>query len=67
MKLIISSNTAPELYDLEKDPSEFENLAGKKEFQTVERELRTVLAEWMILERDFLPLPTSWRNAARSS
>jgi arylsulfatase A-like enzyme len=46
-----------ELFDLEKDPREFNNLAGKPEAAAIEKELRDVLSEWMILERDYLPLP----------
>ena len=46
-----------ELYDLEKDPNEFNNLAGTKDAANVERELKAALQEWMILQRDFLPLP----------
>jgi N-sulfoglucosamine sulfohydrolase len=46
-----------ELFDLETDPSEFNNLVGGKEHQVIERELKAALQEWMILERDFLPLP----------
>ncbi|MDD4872258.1 MAG: sulfatase [Kiritimatiellae bacterium] len=56
---IYFSPTRPmiELYDLEKDPREFENLAGKPEFAGIEHELKWALTEWMIMERDFLPLP----------
>src|SRR5262245_52843149 len=46
-----------ELYDLEADPAEMTNLAGKQETAEVEKELKAALQEWMILERDFLPLP----------
>lgn len=46
-----------ELYDLEDDPDEFDNLAGREETADVEQELRAALIEWMVLERDFLPLP----------
>jgi hypothetical protein len=46
-----------ELYDLQKDPSELNNLAGKPEAAALERELKGALQEWMILQRDFLPLP----------
>ncbi|MSU64586.1 MAG: arylsulfatase [Opitutus sp.] len=46
-----------ELYDLEKDPDEFNNLAGHKEAASSERELKAALQEWMILQRDFMPLP----------
>jgi N-sulfoglucosamine sulfohydrolase len=46
-----------ELYDLESDPAEMRNLAGETQVEAVERELKAVLQEWMILQRDFLPLP----------
>jgi N-sulfoglucosamine sulfohydrolase len=53
--------TAPrqvyELYDLESDPSELNNLSGRPEVAAVERELRIALAEKMILDFDYLPLP----------
>jgi len=51
-----------EVFDLTNDPSEFVNLAGKPETAEVEKELRAALLEWMILERDFLPLPVSSPN-----
>lgn len=46
-----------ELYDLSKDPNEMTNLAGKPEHAETERRLKGLLQEWMILNRDFLPLP----------
>jgi len=46
-----------ELFDLEADPSEFNNLIGSGEHAAVERGLKAALQEWMILERDYLPLP----------
>lgn len=46
-----------ELYDLDADPSELTNLSGKPELAGVERELRIALAEKMILDFDYLPLP----------
>jgi arylsulfatase A-like enzyme len=46
-----------ELYDLEADPSELNNLSGKPEVAKIERELRAALAEKMILDWDYLPLP----------
>jgi arylsulfatase A-like enzyme len=53
--------TAPrpvyELYDLEKDPSELNNLSGQAELAGVERELRAALAGKMVLDFDYLPLP----------
>ncbi|MEQ1830477.1 MAG: sulfatase/phosphatase domain-containing protein, partial [Pirellula sp.] len=46
-----------ELYDLKSDPGELTNLSGKSEWKQVERELRMALAEKMILDFDYLPLP----------
>jgi arylsulfatase A-like enzyme len=46
-----------EVYDLVADPSEFHNLAGKNEAAGIESQLKAVLQEWMILQRDYLPLP----------
>lgn len=46
-----------ELYDLEKDPHELRNLAGQKDMQAVEQELKEALQEKMILDYDYLPLP----------
>lgn len=46
-----------ELYDLETDPNEFNNLAGRKDVASCERELKAAMQEWMMLQRDFLPLP----------
>ena len=59
MSRIYFSPTRPmfELYDLEKDPREFNNLAGKPEAAAVEKELKMALVEWMARERDYLPLP----------
>ena len=46
-----------DLYDLEKDPHELENLAGKVEFAKIEEELKEALQKWMILNQDHIPLP----------
>jgi N-sulfoglucosamine sulfohydrolase len=46
-----------ELYDLNKDPNEFTNLAGNKDAASVEGELKAAMQEWMIMQRDFMPLP----------
>ncbi len=48
-----------ELYDLEKDPHELENLAGRAEHSKIERELKVLLAEKMIVDYDYLPLPVA--------
>jgi N-sulfoglucosamine sulfohydrolase len=46
-----------DLYDLEEDPYELNNLAGNPEYEEIEVELKSQLIEWMILNQDFLPLP----------
>ncbi len=46
-----------ELYDLESDPAELNNLAGRPELRAIERQLLEALQEKMILDWDFLPLP----------
>lgn len=46
-----------ELYDLEQDPSELANLSGRSDLVSIETELRVALAEKMILDFDYLPLP----------
>ena len=47
-----------ELYDLEKDPLEVQNLAGRDSHKQIEQQLRIELEKWMIREHDYLPLPT---------
>ncbi|MFN9718067.1 MAG: sulfatase-like hydrolase/transferase, partial [Planctomycetota bacterium] len=47
-----------ELYDLETDPSELKNLSGSESLFEVERGLRIALAEKMIVDFDYLPLPS---------
>ena len=51
-----------EIYDLEADPSELNNLSGKPEVAGIERELRAALIEKMILDFDYLPLPAQLAN-----
>lgn len=46
-----------EVYDLQTDLFEFNNLAGKPEIAEVEHELKKELLEWMVLNQDYLPLP----------
>ena len=63
--------TAPrpvyELYDLENDPSELNNLSGRAELARVERELRAALAEKMVRDFDYLPLPALGAGNAGAS
>lgn len=47
-----------ELYDLTSDPHELHNLAGRPDQAELETELRHRLAEWMIEQRDYVPLPS---------
>jgi len=47
-----------ELYDLQSDPYEFDNLAGKPELKATEITLREELDKWMVLSADFLALAT---------
>jgi len=47
-----------ELFDLEADPYEMENLAGRKETAELEMKLRIALARWMVREGDYLPMPS---------
>jgi hypothetical protein len=54
-----------ELYDLEKDPNEFTNLAGNKDAARVEGELKAAMQEWMILQRDYLPLPVPPKKSGK--
>lgn len=46
-----------ELYDMEQDPFQLNNLAGAREMEAVETKLRAELDKWMVRESDFLPLP----------
>jgi N-sulfoglucosamine sulfohydrolase len=46
-----------ELYDLQSDPGELNNLIGKEDLAPVAAELKAALSEKMILDWDFLPLP----------
>jgi N-sulfoglucosamine sulfohydrolase len=46
-----------ELYDLEADPNELKNLAGTPDAADEEKKLKAALQGWMILQRDFVPLP----------
>ncbi len=48
-----------ELFDLRADPSESHNLAGTPDAAAVEKQLKAALQEWMILQRDYVPLPVT--------
>lgn len=46
-----------ELYDLDADPGELNNLAGDPHYKDIEHELKCALTEKMVLDWDFLPVP----------
>ncbi|MEQ9286369.1 MAG: sulfatase [Cyclobacteriaceae bacterium] len=46
-----------ELYDLEKDPDEMNNLMGNDGYESISTELKTRLHKWMIVNQDHMPLP----------
>jgi len=52
------SRPLAELYDLENDPHELNNLAGQPATKEIETKLRIELANWMVAEGDFLPIPS---------
>ncbi len=56
---LLFSSTRPlfELYNTEVDPEEFTNLSGKPEIAAIEADLKAKLQEWMIVNKDYLPLP----------
>lgn len=47
-----------ELYDIQSDPYEFNNLAGKPEYKAIEIHLREELDTWMVLSHDYLAMAT---------
>ena len=47
-----------ELYDLDKDPYELENLAENQAYAEIVDQLRKRLEAWMISQHDYLPLPS---------
>jgi N-sulfoglucosamine sulfohydrolase len=56
-----------EMYDLKADPFEMNNLYGRPELKSQEKELLKALNKWMILSRDFLPLPIDISKTGKSS
>lgn len=47
-----------EIYDVEKDPFQLNNLFGRPEMDAIERKMRIALEQQMIREGDFVPLVT---------
>ncbi len=47
-----------QLYDLESDPHELNNLSGQAATAAIEATLRSALGKWMVRESDFLPPPS---------
>jgi hypothetical protein len=46
-KILVSPLPLEELYDIEKDPHEINNLAYKEEFQNVREKMEAVLTDWI--------------------
>jgi len=44
-----------ELYDLDADPGELHNLAGRSEYRDVQQTLMVAMQEKMITDYDFVP------------
>lgn len=55
-----------ELYDLDNDPSELNNVVGSREHAKVEDELRMAMCEKMIVDFDYLPLPEMLSESSRA-
>ncbi|MFR9564980.1 MAG: sulfatase [Rikenellaceae bacterium] len=53
-----------ELYDLENDPWEFNNLRNDPAHKEILNELKYEMSHWMIRERDYPPLPVSMEKNA---
>lgn len=51
----VSPRPEAELYDLEADPHELHNLAGQKDYQKIQADLRAVLDQWQEETHDRLP------------
>lgn len=54
-----------ELFDLEKDPYELNNLYGKDEVANQQQQLLAALNRWMIRYQDFVPLPIDLQNVKK--
>jgi arylsulfatase A-like enzyme len=61
--LFAAPRPTTELYDLEADPYELNNLSGQSAVAASEAELRGALTRWMVREADFVPPPSPrWLN-----
>ncbi|UCC65001.1 MAG: sulfatase-like hydrolase/transferase, partial [Anaerolineae bacterium] len=56
-KLAIDMQGRGQLYDLEADPVELDNLYGRREYIDIERDLLADLLAWTLRAQDPLPLP----------
>ncbi|MFB2120661.1 sulfatase [Parapedobacter sp. 2B3] len=54
-----------ELFDLEKDPYELNNLYGNNELASQQQQLLAALNKWMIRYQDFVPLPIDLNNVKK--
>ena len=57
-KLAINLTDKDELYDLENDPYEVDNLAESQPHAGIVDRLKKRLEAWMISQHDYLPLPS---------
>jgi len=58
----ITSRPEQELYDLQRDPGEWNNLAGDARYEAIKHELAEALSRWMDSTNDFLPPPLPYFN-----
>lgn len=56
-KLVMDNYGKGELYNLKKDPSEVNNLFGKKKYISIQTELLSAMLVWELRLQDPLPLP----------
>lgn len=62
MRFFEPSRPMLELYDLEKDPDEFNNLAGNPAYGPILEDMKRRLSEWMHETLDYLPPATPGRG-----
>ncbi len=56
-KLIYDMNGCGQLYNLEVDPMEIDNLFGKNKYKTIQNDMMEKLLKWTIKTQDALPYP----------